>query len=102
MNDDAALGWPLVGNAMDLASADSTDMIHIFRKWAEQYGPITQISLMGAKQVILSEEKIANELFVKRGNRYSDRGAPHAVEYISMKQSPGFRNKDGRLCTLPH
>ncbi|GAB1193991.1 hypothetical protein APSETT444_003228 [Aspergillus pseudonomiae] len=94
VNDDAALGWPLVGNAMDLASADSTDMIHIFRKWAEQYGPITQISLMGAKQVILSEEKIANELFVKRGNRYSDRGAPHAVEYISMKQSPGFRNKD--------
>ncbi|KAL8780322.1 MAG: hypothetical protein Q9213_006520 [Squamulea squamosa] len=49
---------------------------------------------MGTKQVILSDEKIANELFVKRGNRYSDRGAPHVVEYISMNQNPGFRPKD--------
>lgn len=84
-----------MGNALALGSANSTDMIHIFREWAEEYGPITQISLMGAKQVILSDEKIANELFVKRGNRYSNRGAPHAVQYISMKQSPGFRDKDG-------
>lgn len=99
MTDDAAPGWPFVGNALDLTSANSIDMIHIFRTWAEKYGPITQISLMGAKQVILSEERVAHELFVKRGNRYSDRGAPHAVEYISMKQSPGFRNKDGKLCT---
>ncbi|KAI4282047.1 MAG: hypothetical protein L6R38_003231 [Xanthoria sp. 2 TBL-2021] len=49
---------------------------------------------MGTKQVVMSDEKIANELFVKRGNRYSDRGAPHAVEYISMNQNPGFRPKD--------
>ncbi|KAI4233701.1 MAG: hypothetical protein LQ349_004249 [Xanthoria aureola] len=49
---------------------------------------------MGTRQVVLSDEKIANELFVKRGNRYSDRGAPHAVEYISMNQNPGFRPKD--------
>lgn len=89
-----------MGNALDLASANSIEMIHIFRSWAETYGPITQISLMGAKQVIVSEERIAYELFVKRGNRYSDRGAPHAVEYISMKQSPGFRNKDGKACIL--
>jgi hypothetical protein len=50
---------------------------------------------MGDKQVILTEEKDARELFVKRGIKYSDRGAPYAVEYISMKQNPGFRPKDG-------
>jgi hypothetical protein len=88
-------GWPFVGNAMDLASSNSTTMIHIFRKWAEEYGPITQIDLMGTKQVIISDERIAKELFVKRGAKYSDRGAPHAVEYISMNQNPGFRPKDG-------
>ncbi|THC91585.1 hypothetical protein EYZ11_008953 [Aspergillus tanneri] len=87
-------GWPFVGNAFELASSNQNSIIHIFRRWAQEYGPIAQFSLMGAKQVVLSNEKIANELFVKRGNKYSDRGAPHAVEYISMNQSPGFRNKD--------
>lgn len=85
---------------MDLASANSNSIIDIYRKWAEEYGPIAQFSVMGAKQVVLSDEKIAHELFVKRGNRYSDRGAPHAVEYISMNQSPGFRPKDGRLSPM--
>ncbi|KEZ40615.1 hypothetical protein SAPIO_CDS8534 [Scedosporium apiospermum] len=49
---------------------------------------------MGEKQVVLSDEAAAKELFVRRGNKYSDRGAPHAVEYISMNQNPGFRPKD--------
>jgi hypothetical protein len=100
VTDDAKKGWPFVGNAVELASSNSNSIIHIFRKWAQDYGPITQFSVMGTKQVVLSDEKIANELFVKRGNRYSDRGAPHAVEYISMNQSPGFRPKDGKLFTL--
>jgi Cytochrome P450 len=100
ITDDPTKGWPFVGNAVELASSNSNSIIHIFRKWAQEHGPISQFSVMGAKQVVLSDEKIANELFVKRGNRYSDRGAPHAVEYISMNQNPGFRPKDGKLFTL--
>jgi hypothetical protein len=50
--------------------------------------------------VILSDDKIAKELFIKRGNKYSNRGAPHAVEYISMNQNPAFRPKDGELLAL--
>ncbi|KND88299.1 Cytochrome P450 [Tolypocladium ophioglossoides CBS 100239] len=87
-------GWPFVGNALELASSNSNSIIHIFGKWAQEYGPIARFSVMGEKQVILSDEKLAKEVFVKRGNRYSDRGAPHAVEYISMNQNPGFRPKD--------
>lgn len=80
---------------MELASSNSNTITDIFRNWAQQHGSVAQFSVMGAKQVVLSDEKIVKELFVKRGNRYSDRGAPHAVEYISMNQNPGFRPKDG-------
>jgi hypothetical protein len=89
-------GWPLLGSAPALAAVDINGIIGIFKKWAKQHGPITQFSAMGDKQVILTEEKDARELFVRRGAKYSDRGAPYAVEYISMKQNPGFRPKDGK------
>ncbi|EFY96243.2 Cytochrome P450 CYP5058A4 [Metarhizium robertsii ARSEF 23] len=79
---------------MELASSNSNTITDIFRNWAQQHGSVAQFSVMGAKQVVLSDEKIVKELFVKRGNMYSDRGAPHAVEYISMNQNPGFRPKD--------
>ncbi|KAK1979521.1 putative cytochrome P450 oxidoreductase [Colletotrichum cereale] len=88
-------GWPFVGNALELASSNSQTMIETFRRWTEAYGSVVQFTLMGGdKQVIVSDHKIANELFVNRGSKYSDRGAAHAVEYITMKQNPGFRPKD--------
>ncbi|KAJ5976967.1 hypothetical protein N7501_000309 [Penicillium viridicatum] len=87
-------GWPFLGSAPTLAGVDINGIIGVFKRWAEEYGSITQFSVMGDKQVILTDEKDARELFVKRGIKYSDRGAPHAVEYISMKQNPGFRPRD--------
>ncbi len=89
-------GWPVLGNAPELAAFDINGIIGVFKKWAQTYGSITQFSAMGDKQVILTEDYDARELFVKRGIKYSDRGAPHAVEYISMKQNPGFRPRDGK------
>jgi hypothetical protein len=94
-NTDGISGWPFIGSVLELASADSTAMIGIFQKWGQKYGPITQVDIMGSKNVIISDPAIAQELFVRRGNRYSNRGATHAVEYISMNQNPGFRPKDG-------
>lgn len=91
------IGWPWLGNALDLASVDSTGVIGVFNGWGRRYGAIAQFSLMGEKQIVISDDRIANDLFVKRGSRYSDRGAPHAVEYISNGHSPGFRPKDGKL-----
>lgn len=88
-------GWPFLGSAPELAAVDTNGIINIFKTWAQKYGSITQFSVMGEKQVILTEDKDARELFIKRGAKYSDRGAPHAVEYISMKQNPGFRARDG-------
>lgn len=71
-------------------------MVNKMGEWGEKYGPITQVNLMGTKNVILTDPKIAIDLFVKRGNRYSNRGAVHAVEYITMNQNVGFRPKDGK------
>ncbi|KAI1778543.1 putative cytochrome P450 oxidoreductase [Hypoxylon cercidicola] len=88
-------GWPFLGSAPELAAVDTNGIIGIFKTWAQKHGSITQFSVMGEKQVILTKDRDARELFVKRGAKYSDRGAPHAVEYISMKQSPGFRARDG-------
>ncbi|KAK1966750.1 putative cytochrome P450 oxidoreductase [Colletotrichum sublineola] len=87
-------GWPFVGNALELASSNAQTMTEIYRRWAEEYGSVVQFSLMGNKQVIVSDHNIANDLFVNRGSKYSDRGAPHALEYITMNQNPGFRPKD--------
>ncbi|KAH8731289.1 putative cytochrome P450 oxidoreductase [Phaeosphaeriaceae sp. PMI808] len=87
-------GWPFIGSALELASSDTSSMTSVFQKWGQKYGPITEVNIMRTKNVILSDPKIAVELFVRRGNRYSNRGASHAVEYISMNQNPGFRPKD--------
>ena len=94
------IGLPLLGNALDLAACNSLMLIDLYRKWASAYGPITLFRIMGKQQVILSDDKKARELFVGRGNIYSSRDPPHAVQYISMNQNPGFRPKDGEYETF--
>jgi hypothetical protein len=46
-----------------------------FKEWADMYGPIYQTSMLGTKFVIVTDEKIAEELLVKRAKIYSDRPA---------------------------
>ncbi|KAL2850442.1 putative cytochrome P450 oxidoreductase [Aspergillus pseudodeflectus] len=75
-------GYPIVGNAPELA-ASKGNLIPIFNRWAEQYGPIVKFSILGEKQVVLSSDKVARDLMVKRGDIYSDRGTPHAMAYIT-------------------
>lgn len=89
------LGWPIVGNAPELASSDG-NLVPIFSRWAKEYGPIAQFSILGEKQVVLSEDRIAVDLFVKRGQIYSDRGTPHAMKYITRNMSPALMPKNGK------
>lgn len=86
-------GWPIVGNAPELASSDG-NLIPILNRWAEGYGPIAQFSILGEKQVVLSDERIVIDLFVKRGQIYSDRGIPHAMTYITRNMSPALMPKN--------
>ena len=60
-----------------------------FKDWADQYGPIYKISLAGTEHVIISSEKIANDLLRERGNFYSDRDqAPMAAKLLSDNLRP--------------
>ncbi|KAI8649870.1 hypothetical protein NCS56_01437900 [Fusarium sp. Ph1] len=86
-------GWPVVGNAPELASSDG-NLIPIFNRWAKIYGDIVQFSILGEKQIVLSSDRIAHELFVKRGPKYSDRGTPHAMAYITRDLNPALMPKN--------
>ncbi|KAM5356907.1 hypothetical protein ACJ41O_003553 [Fusarium nematophilum] len=89
-------GWPLVGNAPELASSDG-NLIPIFNRWAKQYGDIVQFSLLGEKQVVLSSDNVAHELFVQRGSKYSDRETPHAMAYITRNLNPDLMPNNGKF-----
>ncbi|KAK3326136.1 cytochrome P450 [Apodospora peruviana] len=82
-------GWPLVGNAPQLANSGG-NLIPIFSSWAQQYGPIVQFSIIGEKQVLLSDDKITTDLLVKRGAKYSGRGTPAAMVHVSKGIHPAL------------
>lgn len=44
-----------------------------FKEWADIYGPIYRTKMLGADFVVVSDEKIAEELLVKRAKYNSDR-----------------------------
>ncbi|KAH6645051.1 putative cytochrome P450 oxidoreductase [Truncatella angustata] len=83
-------GWPIVGNAPELAAAKGANTA-VFRKWAKEHGPIVQFTVGNEKQVILSDDKVARDLYIKRSGKYSDRHAPHAVTTATMGQNPALR-----------
>lgn len=93
-NHYRAAGWPLIGNALDLARSNG-NLVPFFKMWSEQYGDIAQFDIFGEKQVIISTENIAHDLFVKRGNIYSGRGTPHAANYITHDLNPALMGKNG-------
>ncbi|KAH9908332.1 cytochrome P450 [Xylariomycetidae sp. FL2044] len=86
-------GWPIIGNAMDLAQSQG-NLIPIFNKWMKEFGPVTQFEIFGEKQVVLSTEKICNDLFVKRGTKYSGRGTPPAMVHITNNMNPALMPKN--------
>jgi hypothetical protein len=78
-----------------MASSDG-NLLPLFARWAKQFGPIAEFSILGEKQVVLSTDKIAQDLFVKRGNIYSGRGIPHAMRYVTRDISPALMPKNGK------
>ncbi|KAK6373726.1 hypothetical protein LTS17_008219 [Exophiala oligosperma] len=67
---DAGAGIPLFGNLFQIPPHHSWLK---FKEWADQYGSIYQLNIAGRKHVVLSTEKIANELLRERGSIYSSR-----------------------------
>jgi len=50
-----------------------------FKEWADIYGPIYRTKMLGVDFLIVSDEKIAEELLVKRAKYNSDRPAVRSL-----------------------
>ncbi|OAP55993.1 hypothetical protein AYL99_10145 [Fonsecaea erecta] len=81
-------GKPIVGNLLDIPPKHSWLK---FKAWADEYGPLYRISIFGRNLVIVSTEKIANDLLRERGNLYSSREQlPMAARLMSQNLRPLF------------
>ena len=73
--------FPIVGRIHDLPRFS---LWLKFKEWADIYGPIYTTSVPDATFLIVSDEKIAEELLVKRGHIYS--GRPQIRSLIGHKE----------------
>ncbi|KAK5241092.1 hypothetical protein LTR16_009777, partial [Cryomyces antarcticus] len=58
-----------------------------FKEWADIYGPIYKTRMLGATFIVISDEKMAEELLVKRAKIYSDR--PQIRSLFDSKSTHG-------------
>ncbi|KAI1356298.1 cytochrome P450 [Xylaria sp. FL0043] len=77
--------FPVIGRVHDL---DRFGMWKKFKEWADIHGPIYRTSMVGQQFIIISDEKIAEELLIKRGNKYS--GRPQIRALFDHKTGPGY------------
>jgi hypothetical protein len=58
-----------------------------FKEWADMYGPIYRTQMLGDPFLIITDEKIAEDLLVKRAKIYSDR--PQIRSLFDAKSTDG-------------
>ncbi|CAG8214192.1 unnamed protein product [Penicillium olsonii] len=84
-------GKPIVGNLFQIPPCHSWLK---FKEWASTYGPIFQLNLAGRQHIVLSTEKVANDLLRERGTYYSSR------EFLPM--ASGIVSREMRPLLLPY
>lgn len=77
--------FPIVGRIHDLPRFS---LWLKFKEWADIHGPIYQTHALNTTFVIVSDQKIAEELLVKRGHIYS--GRPQIRSLIKHKDGPAY------------
>jgi len=81
-------GIPILGNLTEIPPFHSWLK---FKQWSDEYGPLFKLSIAGAPHVVVSTEKIANDLMRERGTLYSDREQlPMAAQLLSDNLRPLF------------
>ena len=58
-----------------------------FQEWANTYGPIYRTKMLGANFVVITDEKIAEDMLVKKAKLYSDR--PEIKSLFDAKSTYG-------------
>ncbi len=77
--------YPIVGRIHDLPRFA---LWLKFKEWADEHGPIYQTRAVDQTFIIISDEKIAEELLVKRGHIYS--GRPQIRSLFRHKEGPAY------------
>lgn len=77
--------FPVVGRVHDLPRFG---MWKKLKEWGDEFGPIFQTRMLGQKFIIISDEKLAQELLIKRGHIYS--GRPQIRALIDHKLGPTY------------
>ncbi|KAH9927567.1 cytochrome P450 [Fomitopsis serialis] len=96
-------GLPFLGNALHIPPEYSW---LTFTRWAQTYGDVMHLSVIGQSFIILSSRKAIDDLLEKRGAMYSDRPIiPMAGELAGFGQYMamfpyGRRHREGRKLFL--
>ncbi|GJJ13541.1 hypothetical protein Clacol_007795 [Clathrus columnatus] len=77
-------GKPLVGSFFELQKILAPSYMY---KWKETYGDIVSINVFGTPIIFIYSDKIAQELFEKRGALYSDRPQFHMAWLLGWDYS---------------
>ncbi|TFY82542.1 hypothetical protein EWM64_g1477 [Hericium alpestre] len=63
-------GWPIIGNLLDMPNEKQ----HLtFCHWADQWGGIIYLKILGQPMIIINSLQAANDMLEKKSNLYSDR-----------------------------
>ena len=77
--------YPIIGRIHDLPRFG---LWLKFKEWADEHGPIYQTSMLGQKFIIISDETMAQDLLVKKGNNFA--GRPQIRALINHKAGPVY------------
>lgn len=78
-----------------------------FKEWADTYGPLYRTQMLGDYFIIITDEKVAEDLLVKRAKIYSDRpqirslfdakSTHGSMEYLPLMGKNGMSQLDSML-----
>lgn len=86
---------PLIGRVHDLPLTSAWLKL---KEWADIYGPIYQTSMMGQRFIVVSNEDMARDILIKKGNSFSGRLQIRAL--IDHKLGPTYvalQDRNGML-----
>lgn len=58
-----------------------------FHEWGQTYGPLYRTQMLGAPFIVITDEKVAEDLLIKRAKIYSDR--PMIMSLFDAKSTYG-------------